>query len=217
MISNYTKVLSIMERQLSKASVPYVTEVSNRLKDPFKVLVSCILSLRTKDEVTAKASEALFKIADTPSRILKLGASKIAKIIYPVGFYHNKAKTLCDISQMIIDKYGGSVPSSKEELLSLNGVGLKTANLVLGLAFNIPAICVDTHVHRISNRLGWVDTKTPYDTEAELKRIIKKSWWIKLNTILVAFGRNICLPVSPWCSKCKVKSYCRRAAVTRSR
>ncbi len=217
MKSNYTKVLRVMERQLSEASVPYVTEISNRSEGAFKVLVSCILSLRTKDEVTAKASEALFKTADTPSRIIKLGASKIAKIIYPVGFYRNKAKTLCDISQMIIDKYGGSVPSSKEELLSLNGVGLKTANLVLGLGFGIPAICVDTHVHRISNRLGWVDTKTPYDTESALKRIIKKNWWIKLNTILVAFGRNVCLPVSPWCSKCKVRSYCRRVAVARNR
>jgi len=215
--NSYIKVLRIIKNQVSKVSIPYVTRISDKRKDPFKVLVSCILSLRTKDEVTAKASDDLFKTVKTPYDILKFNTAKIAKIIYPVGFYRNKARALRGIAQTIVDKYKGSVPSSSEELLSFNGVGPKTANLVLGLGFGIPAICVDTHVHRISNRLGWVRTKTPYDTENALKKIITRKWWIRLNTILVAFGQNICLPVSPWCSKCKVKNYCRGAGVKRFR
>jgi len=218
MIKNdYIRVLRIIERQVSEVSVPYVTRVSDKRKDPFKVLVSCILSLRTKDEVTAKASESLFKAVKTPYDILNLSTAKIAQIIYPVGFYRNKAKVLGGIARLIVDKYKGNVPSGREELLSFNGVGPKTASLVLGLGFGIPAICVDTHVHRISNRLGWVCTRNPYDTEEALKEIIAKKWWIKLNTILVAFGQNICLPVSPWCSKCKVSNYCKKIGVKRNR
>jgi len=217
MNNNYIKVLHTIENQVSKVSIPYVTKISDRRKDPFKVLVSCILSLRTKDEVAAKASESLFKTVKAPYDILKLNTAKIAKVIYPVGFYRNKARVLQGIARRIVDKYKGSVPSISEELLSFNGIGPKTANLVLGLGFGIPAICVDTHVHRISNRLGWVYTKTPYDTEDALKKIIAKKWWIRLNTIFVAFGQHICLPVSPWCSKCKVRDYCKKAGVKRSR
>ena len=218
-ISSYIaeKVLRTIENQLSEVSVPYVTAVSDDKKGPFKVLVSCILSLRTKDKVTAKAGNALFKVADTPYDILKLSVDEIAKIIYPVGFYRNKARVLRDIARALADKYKGEIPSDRETLLLFKGVGRKTANLVLGLGFGIPAICVDTHVHRISNRLGWVCTKTPYETENALENIVARKWWIKLNTILVAFGQNICLPVSPLCSKCSVKNYCRRIGVRKSR
>ncbi|OPX30959.1 MAG: endonuclease III [Candidatus Omnitrophica bacterium 4484_171] len=215
--SSCIKILRIIENQVSKVSVPYVTMVSNRKGEPFRILVSCILSLRTRDDVTAKASESLFKIIKTPYDILKLDTAEIAEIIYPVGFYRNKARVLRGIAQIIVDKYNGRVPSNEEALLSFNGVGPKTANLVLGLGFGIPAICVDTHVHRISNRLGWVSTRNPYDTENALKGVIARKWWIRLNTILAAFGQNICLPISPWCSRCEVRSYCRKKGVEKNR
>ena len=149
--------------------------------------------------------------------MLKLSSLRIQKLIYPVGFYRNKAKVILGISQRIIQDFSGRVPRRLEDLLSLKGVGRKTANLVLGLGFGIPAICVDTHVHRISNRLGWFETKSPEETECALRKIIPKRGWINLNTALVTFGQNICLPVSPFCSRCSVKKYCRQTGVTKPR
>lgn len=206
----------MIDNQVKSFKIPWVTEES-KTKDPYRVLISCILSLRTKDKTTAEASKRLFSIADTPRKMIKLSAVRIQKLIYPVGFYRNKAKNILGISKRILDEFAGHVPDKLEDLLKLKGVGRKTANLVLGLGYNIPAICVDTHVHRISNRLGWVKTKDPYATEEALQKIIPRESWIKLNTLLVAFGQNLCVPVSPYCSRCNVNKYCPKVDVNRSR
>jgi endonuclease-3 len=206
----------LIENQVKSFKVPWVTEESKR-KDPFRVLISCILSLRTKDKTTSEASERLFRLADTPAKIIKLSANRIQKLIYPVGFYRNKAKVILGISRKIREELRGGVPNNLEDLLKFKGVGRKTANLVLGLGYNIPAVCVDTHVHRISNRLGWVKTREPHATEEALQKIIPRNCWIKLNTLLVAFGQNICAPISPFCSRCYVNRYCKRIGVNRSR
>jgi endonuclease-3 len=210
------KIIKLIEKQVEKFNIPWVTKVSEK-KDPYHVLISCILSLRTKDNTTSVATKRLFKIADTPQKILELSSSYIEKLIYPVGFYRNKAKIILQISRKIIDNFNGKVPDNLEELLELKGVGRKTANLVLGLGYGRPSICVDTHVHRISNRIGWVNTKGAQQTEETLKEIIPKSYWIRLNTLLVAFGQNVCLPISPHCTKCYVNKYCDRIGVNRYR
>ena len=216
MTKKATAVLKIIERQVRALDIPWVSS-TNIKKNPFKVLVSCILSLRTKDTVTAESSRRLFKVAKNPWQIQEVGSLKIKELIYPVGFYRNKAKTLVEISETLISKYNGRLPPCRDKLLALKGVGRKTANLVLGLGFGIPSICVDTHVHRISNRLGWIRTDNPYDTETRLQDIIPKQKWISLNTILVAFGQNICLPVSPLCSRCSVSRWCKKRGVKHSR
>ncbi len=202
-VDKILKVIKLVEKQVKGFNIPWVTEVSKR-KDPYRVLISCILSLRTKDKTTAAASKRLFRAASSPGRMIKLSASNLEKLIYPVGFYRNKAKVILGISRKLIGEFSGRVPDNLEELLKFKGVGRKTANLVLGLGYNIPSICVDTHVHRISNRLGIVKTKNPEETEEALENIIAESYWIKLNTILVAFGQNICVPISPFCSRCYV-------------
>jgi endonuclease-3 len=208
--------LRLIEKQVKNFGVPIVTRVSYK-KDPYQILVSCILSLRTKDKTTSEASRRLFKVADNPKNMIKLSAQRIQKLIYPVGFYRNKAKVILGISRKILDYFSGKVPNRLEQLLQLKGVGRKTANLVLGLGYNIPAVCVDTHVHRITNRLGWVKTKTPEKTEEALKKIWPTKEWIGLNTTLVTFGQNICVPISPFCSKCYVFKFCQRAGVTKYR
>lgn len=200
-MSKILRILKLIEKQIKGYILPSVTEISKR-NDPYQVLISCILSLRTKDKTTIEASHRLFKVADNAKSMVKLQYKDIEKLIYPVGFYRNKSKIVKDVSRRILDEHAGSVPDKIEELLKFKGVGRKTANLVLSLGYNIPAICVDTHVHRISNRLGWVGTKSPEETELELKKIVPKKHWIKLNTLLVAFGQNICVPISPFCSKC---------------
>ena len=210
------KTIRLIEKQTGKFIVPSVTLISRR-RDPYQVLVSCILSLRTKDKTTIEASLRLFKAASGPSAMVKLTAGRIEKIIYPVGFYRKKAKVILNISRKILSDFSGKVPDNLDDLLSFKGVGRKTANLVLGLGYNIPAICVDTHVHRTSNRLGWVKTKSPEETEEALKKIIPEKEWIDLNTTLVAFGQNICLPVSPFCSRCDVFKLCKRVAVKKAR
>lgn len=210
------KTLRLIEKQVKAFKVPSVTQVSAR-KDPFQVLISCILSLRTKDKTTIEAANRLFRIADNPKSMLKLPQMRLQKLIYPVGFYRNKTKVILGLSRRILEDFSGKVPRGLKELVSLKGVGRKTANLVLGLAYNIPAICVDTHVHRISNRLGWVRTKTPEQTEYALEEIIPRKEWIDLNTTLVTFGQNICVPISPFCSKCYIYKYCKRVDVAKSR
>jgi len=210
------KTIKLIEIQARSFKVPWVTEES-KTKEPYRVLISCILSLRTKDKTTAEASSRLFKVADSPRKMIELPAGRIQKLIYPVGFYRNKTKAILGMSKKILDDFGGRVPDNMDDLLKLKGVGRKTANLVLGLGYNIPAICVDTHVHRISNRLGWVKTDGPQATEEALEKIIPRNYWIKLNTILVGFGQNLCAPVSPFCSRCAVNKYCRKTGVSRSR
>jgi len=210
------RILLLIEKQAQKYGVPMLEKKYNK-KAPLKILIACILSLRTKDAITEKASKRLFDIADTAQKIIKLHDKSIERLIYPVGFYRNKAKTIKKISKSIIENFSGKVPRKLEKLLSLYGVGRKTANLVLGLGYNIPSICVDTHVHRITNRLGLVKTKNPVETEFALYKLIPKRYWIKINSILVTFGQNICVPVSPFCSKCMVYNYCKRTGVKKHR
>ncbi|MCM8823623.1 MAG: endonuclease III [Candidatus Omnitrophica bacterium] len=210
-------ILKLIEKQVKTFNIPWVTKDFHKHHNPFRVLVSCILSLRTKDKVTQEASLRLFKVAKNSFDLAKLKPKQIEKLIYPVGFYRKKAKNLHNLAIQLIKKYKGVVPNNETCLLEFKGVGRKTANLVLGLGYGIPSICVDTHVHRISNRLGWVETKTPQSTENNLKKIIPKNWWIKLNTLLVAFGQNICLPVRPLCSKCYVNKYCKKINVISNR
>jgi len=197
---------------------PAATQIVKKFgKNPYLVLMSCILSLRTKDAVSLPASIQLFAAAKTPKEMVRLPAGKIEKIIYSVGFYRQKARSLREISKDLIERFGGKVPNNEQDLLSLKGVGQKTANLVLGEGFGIPAICVDTHVHKISNRLGLVKTKTPDETEQALKKILPREYWIEFNGLLVKWGQNICVAISPFCSKCALYGCCRRVGVTKNR
>jgi endonuclease-3 len=196
---------------------PIITFIANRGATPFEVLVSTLLSLRTKDEVTSEAARRLFEEATTPRGLLALGERKTAKLIYPVGFYPTKAKRLMEISRIILDEHSGEVPDTIEALLKLPGVGRKTANLVLVEGFKKDAICVDTHVHRISNRIGYVHTKTPDQTEMALRDKLPRRHWIRYNELLVAFGQVICRPISPFCSRCPVEAMCPRIRVDKSR
>jgi len=199
------------------AARPTTLSEVERRRDPFRLLVACIISLRTKDEVTAEASARLFARADTPSGVAALPPKTIARLIYPAGFYNTKARQIRAIAGRIARAHGGRVPATRAELLDFAGVGRKTANLVLGLGFAIPAICVDTHVHRISNRLGLVRTRTPEETEAALERALPRRYWIDINDLLVTFGQNVCHPTSPRCSTCPLAERCPRVGVTRSR
>jgi endonuclease-3 len=204
----------ILRREVPKWDTPIVTLMAETYESPFRVLISCILSLRTQDATTAKASHRLFAIADSPAAMMKLTAKEIETLIYPVGFYKTKAKNILDICQTLIDNYCGNVPDDIDELLKLKGVGRKTANLVVTLGYMKPGICVDTHVHRISNRWGYVKTKTPEKTESALRAKLPQQYWIEYNNLLVNFGQHLCRPISPMCSECPVKKYCRRVGVT---
>ncbi|MFV1974747.1 MAG: endonuclease III, partial [Candidatus Scalindua sp.] len=208
-------IVSILKRENKKYIVPIVTIVS-MTKSPFLVLISCLLSLRTKDKVTAEASNRLFKLADNPAKMLDLSTKNIEKAIYPVGFYKTKSKRIKEICKALLDDYDGVVPDEIDELLKFKGVGRKTANLVVTLGYGKLGICVDTHVHRISNRLGLVTTKTPEQTEFALRKTLPQKHWLIYNDLLVTYGQNLCVPVSPWCSKCKIFKYCKRIGVEKS-
>ncbi|MGB9743902.1 MAG: endonuclease III domain-containing protein [Desulfurella sp.] len=210
------KIIEILKEIYPSLQEPIVTEVA-REGNPFFVLISTILSLRTKDKTTKEATQRLLSVAKTPNEMLKLTQEQIAKLIYPVGFYNVKAKNILEICKILVEKYDSKVPDSIDDLLSLPNVGRKTANLVLSKGFNIPAICVDIHVHRISNRLGIVKTKTPVQTEFELMKVLPKQYWIEYNDLLVPFGQNICMPISPFCSKCKLSFICPKIGVKSSR
>lgn len=210
-------VLKILKERSKNWDVPIVTLTSISSKDPFKVLISTILSLRTKDETTAEASRRLFEKADTPQKMMELSEKELQKLIYPVGFYRVKAKNILNICAILIKNYKSQVPDNLEELLKFNGVGRKTANLVVSLGFGKPAICVDIHVHRISNRLGYLKTKNPFETEMKLREKLPGKYWIDYNSVLVAFGQKICRPVSPICSACAVEKYCSKVGVIKSR
>lgn len=209
----------ILERigRPSGTELPSVSLIARGPHAPFHILVATVISLRTKDAVTIAASRRLLEVADTPSSLLQLSAERIAQLIYPAGFYRTKAANLLRCAEIIEHSYGGRTPARVEELLSLPGVGRKTANLVLGLGFGVPAICVDIHVHRIANRTGWVSTRTPDETEFELQRILPREHWIEINEILVRFGQQICTPQSPRCSGCPVSAWCRRVGVKKTR
>ena len=210
----FIKIWPVLRRQVMSLHVPWLDEMSSSDNDPFRVLISCLLSLRTKDKVTGEASERLFKLARTPKALSKLPTQKIESTIYPVGFYRVKAKRIRNLSRVILRKHNGKVPNTIEELLLLKGVGRKTANLVATLGYGQDGICVDTHVHRITNRLGLVRTKTPTRTEFALREIVPVRYWKELNSLLVAFGQGICKPISPLCSRCRVRSSCNRVGVT---
>lgn len=211
------EAIKILRVEYKRFKTPYVTEVSKTGKDPFKILVSCILSLRTKDETTREASRKLFKLASTPKSLGALGEKTIEKAIYPAGFYRTKARVLKGLSKEVVSKYGGNVPDTIDEILKLKGVGRKTANLVVTMGFGKPGICVDTHVHRITNRWGFVSTKTPVETEFALRAKLQKRYWIIFNDLLVTFGQNVCRPVSPFCSRCGLYKYCGRVGVKKQR
>ncbi len=209
------RIIEILRKAIQGMEDPASLSIIKQYgRDPYLVLISCLLSLRTKDSVSFPASQRLFEHAKTPQEMLKLSTSQIEKLIHPTGFYRRKAHLLHAVSKDLLERFKGKVPSNLEDLLSIKGVGRKTANLVLGVAFEIPAICVDTHVHRISNRLGLVKTKTTNETEQELKKILPEKYWIEYNHLLVVWGQNICVPISPFCSKCAIADLCPRIGVT---
>jgi endonuclease-3 len=205
-------------RESARAWTPAL--VDDKGKDewgPYQILIATILSLRTKDTLTAQVAPRLFALADNPTAMLRHAPEQIEKVIYPVGFYRNKAKNIVAISQKLIDDYNGQVPDDLDELLKLPGVGRKTANLVITVGYSKPGICVDIHVHRISNRWGYIHTKNPEQTEFALREKLPQEYWIEYNGLLVSMGQNLCAPTSPWCSKCPVIQFCDRVGVTRSR
>jgi len=192
----------------------------NRMRkkpDPFKVLIACLLSLRTQDKNTEKASNALFAVADTPEKIIKLPMKKLEKLIFSSGHYKKKSRVLKHVSKVILEEFHGKVPDTREELISIKGIGPKTANIVLAFAYGKEVIPVDVHVHVIANRLGWVKTKTPEKTEKDLEKIVPKRYWKELNSLFVLFGKEICDTRSPKCSQCPVRKYCPKIGVIRSR
>jgi len=215
--NDISAVIGHIKGSLEHEKLPIVSDLAEKDHDPFKILISTILSLRTKDEVTETATRNLFLLASIPEEMMELSEEVIAAAIYPVGFYRNKAKTIRHVCRELVDTYDSRVPDSIEELLKLKGVGRKTANLVVTLGYGGQGICVDTHVHRISNRLGYVKTKTPDETEFALRDKLPRTYWIHYNTLLVAFGRTMCKPVSPLCSQCPVIAYCDRVGVGKSR
>jgi len=207
---------------LKNATRDMIQPASSRIieqygKNPFLILISCLLSLRTKDSVSLPASQRLFAVAQTPQEMVGISTKELEKIIYPVAFYRKRAQNIQVVCKELIERFAGLVPGSEDELLTISGVGRKTASLVLGEGFDIPAICVDTHVHRISNRLGLVATKTPAETEIALKKLLPKEQWIEFNRLLVMWGQNICVPISPKCSECAIVNLCPRIGVTKSR
>jgi endonuclease-3 len=217
---NMKKTILPVLKILNKRYPSHSQTTLNRMRkkpDAFKVLIACLLSLRARDENTEKVSKQLFAIASTPKAILKLPTKKLEKLIYSSGHYKKKARVLKHVSKEILKRFKGRVPNSRESLLSIKGIGPKTANIVLAFAFNQCVIPVDTHCHRIPNRLGWVKTKTAEKTEPELMKIIPDKYKCEFNAIFVQFGRDICQPVSPWCSKCPVRKYCPRINVKKSR
>jgi len=210
--------IRIVKREIRQWQEPVVGVVARESdRDPFRILISCLLSLRTKDKTTSEASTRLFALAHTPASLLKIPLRKIEQAIYPVGFYRTKAKSMHAICRRLLDVYGGRVPDSIDQLVTLSGVGRKTANLVVTVGYGKPGICVDIHVHRITNRWGYVKTKTPEETEEALRRKLPKQYWITFNDLLVPYGQNLCQPVSPYCRKCKLTEYCERVGVKKSR
>ncbi len=210
------EIIKLLKEQYKRFEEPIVSRIAYE-RNPFKVLIATIISLRTKDAVTKEASLKLLKKASTPREILKLSATEIEKLIYPAGFYKTKALTILNVCDTLINDYAGNVPDDIDELMKLKGVGRKTANLVVTLGFGKLGICVDTHVHRISNRFGYVNTKTPDATEFALRDKLPQKYWIVYNDLLVSYGQNLCKPISPFCSRCVISGLCERVGVERSR
>lgn len=210
-------VFNLLKKKLETVKNPYVENLALANGEPFTILIATLLSARTKDAITAQASRNLFREARTPQEMIGLRQDRIAHLIYPVGFYRMKAKNILKLSEKLTAQYASHVPDSIEELVKLNGVGRKTANLVINLAFRKKGICVDTHVHRIVNRWGLITSKNPLETEMKLREVLPREFWVPINRLLVLFGQNVCTPISPWCSKCMIIAYCKRQNVNRSR
>ena len=211
------EIIKILKKESEKWNVPVVTLIALQEKDPFKVLLSTIISLRTKDEVTIEASKRLYEIIKKPEDAINIDLKSIEDAIYPAGFYKRKAIQIKNICEKLVVDFNSKVPCDIETLLKFEGVGRKTANLVLSEGYQIPAMCVDTHVHRISNRFGYIKTKTPEETEFKLREKLPKKYWIEYNSLLVAFGQSICRPTSPHCTKCPVLKLCERVDVKKFR
>jgi len=217
MLSHLPTALRVLKKEAKRWKPPIVGTFAEGPQALFKVLISTVLSLRTKDKTTEEASHRLFHLADTPEKMLRLSQAQIEKLIYPVGFYRTKAGNMLKISSILINKHKSIVPDRMEDLLALPGVGRKTANLVITVGYKKEGICVDTHVHRISNRWGLVKTKTPDETEMALREALPRKYWIGFNDLLVSYGQNLCVPISPFCSICKIKKYCPKIDVKTSR
>ncbi|NOZ81250.1 MAG: endonuclease III [DPANN group archaeon] len=211
------RIYSILSCEVKHWRVPIVDLVKVQTKDPFKVLLATILSARTKDQTTAMASKKLFSLVKNKEDLKKLSQKQIERLIFPVGFYRTKARHLKQLSRALEEKFSGVIPDTVEELCELPGVGRKTANLVVAVGFSKPAVCVDVHVHRITNRLGYVKTRNPFETEMTLREKLPRRYWIHFNSYLVAFGQHLCTPISPHCSICPIKGYCNRIGITSSR
>ena len=211
------KIYDILNEQVKEYKVPVVDLIQIQTNDPFKVLIATILSARTKDQTTVDACKKIFKKIKKYTDLNIYSIKEIEEMIFPVGFYHNKAKYLKELPIVLEDLFKGDIPSTIEELIMLPGVGRKTANLVVAIGFDIPAMCVDVHVHRISNRLGYVKTKNPLETEMALRKKLDKKYWTTFNSILVAFGQHLCSPISPHCSRCPIIHLCNRIGVNKSR
>ena len=216
-INDYQYVLKILEESYFNSKAPSVTLIAETTTSPFNILLSTLISLRTKDEVTLQASKKLFDNVSSFNDIINIPLKNLEKIIYPAGFYKTKAKRIKSIAKIILENYNGKIPDTIDELLKLPGVGRKTANLVISLGFNKPGLCVDTHVHRITNRFGWVSTKSPNKTEFILRKILPQKYWRKINDYLVSYGQTICKPISPFCSKCKLNEICPKINVKKIR
>ena len=216
--SNISKIMNILEKYFNYTERTTLNRMRGEKKpDAFKILISCLISLRTKDEITERISRELFKIADTPDKIVRISNKKLERIVFSSGHYKKKARTLKHVSRELLSQFDGKVPSNKSDLMSIKGIGPKTANIVLNFAFGKQVLPIDTHCHRIPNRLGWVKTKMPEQTEKALEKILPKKYWHEFNGIFVLFGRTICVPISPFCSKCPIKKYCRKIGVERER
>ena len=213
----WDRQLRALRKRVYDSELPSVSQIAADNGNPFHVLISTMISLRTKDEVTTAASQRLLGRADTPRAMADLDEEEIADLIYPAGFYRTKAKHIRESARIIEHNYGGKVPAERDQLLELPGVGVKTANLTLNLGFGIDAICVDTHVHRISNRIGWVSAKSPELTEKELEKVLPRKYWIEINGLLVTYGKRVCTPQSPRCSSCYLSEECPKMGVTRTR
>lgn len=214
---NIDKIHSVLKTEVKKFKTPVVDLIELQTHDPFKVLLSTILSARTQDRTTIKASKKLFARVKKIDDLNKLTEKEIQNLIYPVGFYKTKAKHLKKLPEILKEKFSNNIPDTVEELTQLPGVGRKTANLVVAIGFRKPAICVDTHVHRIMNRLGYVKTRNPFQTEMAIRKKLPKKYWITINSYLVAYGQNICTPISPKCSICTISKYCNRIEVSKTR
>ena len=215
-IKNQEMIYAILKKELTNYRIPLAEQINVKSNDPFFVLVGALLSARTKDETTARVCDALFKEVKSLKDLRGISQSRLEELVHSVGFYKTKARHLKELAELVLS-YNDRIPDSIDELVKLPGVGQKTANLVVSVAFNKPAICVDTHVHRITNRIGLVKTKTPYETEMRLRLILKESYWQDTNYLFVILGQNICTPISPYCSKCYINRYCERNNVTKSR